>query len=125
MRWTNCSIPIEAESHWPRTPRLSRLRLASMAPVARDGIRPCTELKLCERLMKYAGLFDEHPMPLSFATRSGWTPIPYMASMMRSDIALCPQPAQSVVLPPLYSITDSPMRLILAAGVLDVLATLL
>ena len=45
--------------------------------------------------------------------------------MMRSDIALCPQPAQSVVLPPLYSITDSPMRLILGAGVLEVVAILL
>ena len=37
--------------------------LASTAPVATDGMRPCTELKLCERLMKYAGLFDEQPMP--------------------------------------------------------------
>src|ERR1700756_617927 len=125
MRWTNCPIPMEAESPSPLTPKVSRLRLASMAPVARDGIRPCTELKLCERLMKYAGLFDEHPMPLSLATRSGWMPISYMASMMRSDIALCPQPAQSVVLPPLYSITDSPMRLILGAGVLGVVAILL
>src|SRR5579864_5017341 len=125
MRWTNCPIPIEAESPSPLTPKVSRLRLASMAPVAKDGIRPCTELKLCERLMKYAGLFDEHPMPLSLATRSGWMPISYMASMMRSDIALCPQPAQSVVLPPLYSITDSPMRLILGAGVLGVVAILL
>jgi len=49
--------------------------LASTAHVATDGMRPCTELKLCARDMKYAGLFDEHPMPLSFATRSGWTPI--------------------------------------------------
>ena len=51
--------------------------------------------------MKYAGLFDEQPMPLSLITRSGCTPISYMASMMRSEIALCPQPAHSVVLPPL------------------------
>ena len=50
--------------------------------------------------MKYAGLFDEQPMPLNFATRSGCTPISYIASMMRSEIALCPQPAQSVVFPP-------------------------
>ncbi len=51
-------------------------------------MRPCTELKLCERLMKYAGLFDEHQIPLSFATRYGLTPISYMASMIRSEIAL-------------------------------------
>ena len=50
--------------------------------------------------MKYAGLLDEQPMPLSLITRSGWTPISYMASMMRSEIALWPQPAHSVVLPP-------------------------
>src|SRR5882762_723641 len=55
-------------------------------------------------------------MPLSFATRSGCTPISYMASMMRSEIALCPQPAQSVVLPPLYSMTVKPMRLVFGAG---------
>src|ERR1700741_4223671 len=64
-------------------------------------------------------------MPLSLATRSGWTPISYMASMMRSEMALCPQPAHSVVLPPLYSMTDSPMRLIFGAGVLGVVDILL
>ena len=64
-------MPMEAESPSPLTPSVIRLRLASMAPVATEGMRPCTELKLCERLMKYAGLFDEQPMPLSLATRSG------------------------------------------------------
>ena len=34
------------------------------------------------------GVFEEHPIPLIFATRSGCTPISYMASMMRSEIAL-------------------------------------
>ena len=50
-------------------------------------------------------------MPESLATCSGLTPISYIASMMRSDIALCPQPAQRVVFPPLYSMTVRPMRL--------------
>ncbi len=64
-------------------------------------MRPCTALKLCERLMKYAGVFDEQPMPCGLITNSGSTPISYKASMMRSEIALWPHPAQSVVLPPL------------------------
>ena len=34
--------------------------------------------------MKYAGLFDEQPMPLIFITRSGSTPISNIASIMRS-----------------------------------------
>src|SRR5262249_20726603 len=118
-------MPIEAESPSPLTPRVSRSRLASMAPVATEGMRPCTELKLWERLMKYAGLLEEHPMPLSFATRSGFTPISYMASIMRSEIELWPQPAHSVVLPPLYSITCNPMRFSFGAGVLGVVAILL
>src|SRR5579871_7062598 len=90
--------------------------LARIAPVETDGMRPCTLLKLCERLMKYAGLFDEQPMPLIFITRSGSTPISYIASIMRSEMALWPQPAQSVVLPPLYSITVRPIRFVFGPG---------
>src|SRR5215469_1085191 len=125
MRWTNCPIPIEAVSPSPLTPRAMRSRLASMAPVATEGMRPWTALKLCERLMKYAGLFDEQPMPLGLMTRSGGMPISYMASMMRSEMALWPHPAQSVVLPPLYSRTERPMRLVLGAGAVGVVAILL
>src|SRR5208337_3103490 len=33
-----------------------------------------------------------------------------MAAIMRSEMALCPQPAHSVDLPPRYSKTVSPMR---------------
>ncbi len=73
---------------------------ASSAPVATEGMRPCTELKLKERDMKYAGDFEEQPMPLIFITRSGMMPISKNASVMRSEMALCPQPAHSVVLPP-------------------------
>ncbi len=51
------------------------VRFASSAPVATEGMRPCTLLKLCERFRKYAGLLDEQPMPDSFITRSGWMPI--------------------------------------------------
>src|ERR1700685_4678670 len=109
-------MPIEAVSPSPLTPSAIRLRLASIAPVATDGMRPCTELKLCERFMKYAGLFEEQPVPLILITRSGCTPISYMASMMRSEMALWPQPAHSVVLPPLYSRTLRPMRLVFGPG---------
>ena len=93
-------MPMEAVSPSPLTPRAISLWLANMAPVATEGMRPCTALKLCERLMKYAGLLEEQPMPLGLMTRSGCTPISYMASMMRSEIALWPHPAQRVVLPP-------------------------
>src|SRR4029077_13417579 len=83
-------------------------------------MRPCTLLKLCARLMKYAGVLDEQPMPDIFRTRSGCTPISYMASIMRSEITLCPQPAHSVVLPPLYSSMFRPMRFVLGGGVIVV-----
>src|ERR1700733_3426180 len=79
-------------------------------------MRPCTLLKLNERLMKYAGLLDEQPMPLIFITRSGSTPISYMASTIRSEMALWPQPAHSVDLPPRYSTMGRPMRLIFGVG---------
>src|ERR1035437_5593911 len=56
-------------------------------------------------------------MPLIFITRSGSTPISNMASMMRSEMALWPQPAHSVLLPPRYSRTGRPMWLTLGLGV--------
>src|SRR3954471_10557521 len=108
---------MDAVSPSPLIPSASRSLFASTAPVATEGMRPCTELKLCDLPMKYAGVFDEQPMPDILATRCGSTPISYMASMMRSEIALWPQPAQSVVLPPLYSITVNPMWFVFGAGV--------
>jgi hypothetical protein len=45
-------MPMEAVSPSPLTPSADQLRLASRAPVATEGMRPCTALKLCERLMK-------------------------------------------------------------------------
>ncbi len=75
MKWTNCPIPIDAVSPSPLTPMERMVLLASSAPVATEGMRPCTELKLKERDMKYAGDLEEQPMPLIFITRSGWIPI--------------------------------------------------
>jgi hypothetical protein len=46
-------------------------RFAAGAPVAIDGMRPCTLLKPCASRRKYVGVFDEQPMPLSFATLCG------------------------------------------------------
>ena len=93
-------MPIAPVSPSPLTPMASRSWLASIAPVATDGMRPCTALKPCDGLRKYAGLLLEQPMPDSLMTRFGSTPISKNASMMRSEMALCPQPAQSVVLLP-------------------------
>ena len=45
-------MPIEAVSPSPETPSVVMVWLASMAPVETAGMRPCTLLKLCERLMK-------------------------------------------------------------------------
>ena len=48
-------MPMEAVVAVAADAERDHLRLASTAPVVTDGMRPCTELKLCERLMKYAG----------------------------------------------------------------------
>ena len=93
-------MPMDAVSPSPLRPMERMVLLASSAPVATAGMRPCTPLKLNERDMKYAGDLDEQPMPLIFITRSGWIPISKNASVMRSLTALCPQPAHSVLLPP-------------------------
>src|SRR5258705_7185123 len=103
-------MPIAPVSPSPLTPIASIERLASSAPVATDGMRPCTELKPCDWLRKYAGLLLEQPMPDSFRTRLASTPRSKHASMMRSEIALCPHPAHSVVLPPRYCDSSRPIR---------------
>jgi hypothetical protein len=53
----------------------NQLLLASIAPVPTDGMRPWTALKPCELPRKYAGLLLEQPMPDSFTTCDGSTPI--------------------------------------------------
>src|SRR6187551_1150981 len=108
--WTNWPMPIAPVSPSPLIPIAIILPFASRAPVPTDGMRPCTELKPCASPRKYAGLLLEHPMPDSLITSLGWMPISKKASMMRSVIALWPQPAHSVVLPPRYGCSSSPMR---------------
>ena len=75
MRCTNCPIPMAPVSPSPLTPIAMSLWLASSAPVPTEGIRPCTALKPCAEPRKYAGLLLEQPMPESFTTRPGSTPI--------------------------------------------------
>ena len=108
---TNCPAPMAPVSPSPLTPMGIRCLFASTAPVATAGMRPWTELKPCEPPRKYAGLLLEQPMPESLMTRSGGTPISKYASTMRSEIALWPQPAQSVVLPPRYTASSRLIRL--------------
>ncbi len=75
IRCTNWPMPMAPVSPSPLTPMPSMLALASSAPVATDGMRPCTELKPCVGFRKYAGLLLEQPMPENFITRFGSTPI--------------------------------------------------
>src|SRR5207245_9959529 len=81
------------------------------APVVSAGIRPCTPLKPWAVSTKYAGVFEEHPMPDIFARRCGSTPSSYRALIMWLVIELWPQPAHSVVAAPLYASRASPARL--------------
>src|SRR5689334_7706942 len=105
-------MPMAPVSPSPLTPIASSLRFASTAPVPTDGMRPCTLLKPCEEPRKYAGLLLEQPIPESLITCLGSMPISKKASMMRSEMALWPQPAQSVVLPPRYNVCSRPIRLV-------------
>src|SRR6266567_5036926 len=115
IRWTNWPIPIAPVSPSPLTPIASIFPLASSAPVPTDGIRPWTELNPCASPRKYAGVLLEQPMPDSLSTRFGSMPISKHASITRSEMALCPQPAHSVVLPPRYGAISSPRRFFLAS----------
>jgi hypothetical protein len=68
--------------------------------VAIDGIRPCTELKPCDADKKYAGVFDEQPMPLIFATPCGGISSSKNACTIAAVIESWPHPAHSVDIPP-------------------------
>ena len=85
----------------PDTPSMYSERLASCAPVVSAGMRPCTPLKPWAVSTKYAGVFDEQPMPDIFASRCGSMPSSYSALIMWLVIELWPQPAHSVVAAPL------------------------
>ena len=73
-----------------------RSRLAALAPVVTDGMRPCTELNPCDWLTKYAGVFDEQPMPLIFASMCGSTSSSKTAWMIAAVTESWPQPAHKV-----------------------------
>ena len=45
MAWQSCPSPIDSESPSPEMPTQTRRRLAAWAPLATDGMRPCTLLK--------------------------------------------------------------------------------
>src|SRR3982074_2476068 len=96
MQCANWPRPIDAESPSPDTPRYSNSRLARLAPVSTDGMRPCTLLKPCELPRKYVGVLDEQPMPESFATRCGAMSSSKNAWMIALEIESCPQPAHKV-----------------------------
>src|SRR5678816_1974423 len=93
---TNCPIPIDAVSPSPETPKYVRSRFARFAPVATEGMRPWTELNPCEFDKKYAGDFDEQPIPESFATLCGSMFISQHACTIAALIESCPHPAQRV-----------------------------
>ena len=63
-------------------------------------MRPCTPLKPCASRRKYAGVFDEQPMPVSFATRCGGIDSSQNAWMIAAVTESWPQPAQSVDIAP-------------------------
>src|SRR6185436_9093740 len=100
MAWQNCPRPIDNVSPSPETPTYMRSRLAALAPMAIDGMRPCTELKPWPPETKYAVVFDEQPMPDSFTMFCGSMSRPHDASMSAAVIESWPQPAHSVDRPP-------------------------
>jgi hypothetical protein len=57
-------------------------------------------LNPCASRRKYAGVFDEQPIPESLATLCGSIDSSQNAWMMPAVIESCPQPAQSVVIAP-------------------------
>ena len=63
-------------------------------------MRPCTALKPCDWLTKYAGVLDEQPMPLIFASMCGSMPISNTAWMIAAVTESWPQPAHSVEITP-------------------------
>src|SRR5688572_9442823 len=100
IAWQNCPRPIDKVSPSPETPMYVRLRLAAFAPIAMDGMRPCTELNPWPPLTKYAVVFDEQPIPDSFTMFCGSMSMPQEASIIAAVIESWPQPAHNVDRPP-------------------------
>src|SRR5258705_10923984 len=88
--------PMDNESPSPEMPMYTSSRFAAFAPVATLGMRPCTELKPCDCLMRYAVVFDEQPMPLIFAARCGGRSSSQNACTSAAVTESWPHPAQSV-----------------------------
>ena len=70
--------------------------MATAAPVATDGIRPCRALKPWLYWRKYAGVLLEQPIPLNFTVEYGLTPTDLHASIRWLVMLLWPHPLQSV-----------------------------
>src|SRR3990172_6432 len=68
LNWPKPILPVSPS---PLTPMPCNVWFAISAPVATDGMRPCSELIACDRLRKYAGLLLEQPMPLNLTMCSG------------------------------------------------------
>src|SRR6478672_334479 len=100
MAWHMWPIPIESESPSPETPIYVKSRFAAMAPVVMGGMRPCAELKPCAPFTKYAGVFEEQPIPLIFASRCGGIEISHRVRTMAAVMESCPQPAHKVDIEP-------------------------
>src|SRR5689334_20679833 len=110
LNWPRPMLPVSPS---PLTPIGSTERFASTAPVATDGMRPCSVLKPCERFKKYAGVLLEQPIPLILMISFGRSDRSYAAAMIWLVIELCPQPWHSVDSLPRYSCWVSPIRLAL------------
>src|SRR5579863_1586824 len=93
MAWQNWPSPMESVSPSPDTPMYCNARLAALAPVAIEGMRPCTELKPWPPLTKYAVVFEEQPIPESLIRFFGSMASAQQASTMAAVTESWPQPA--------------------------------
>ena len=82
-----------AVSPSPLTPMPSMLWFIIIAPVATDGIRPCSELNPCDWLRKQVGDLLEQPMPLNFIKFVGLILRRKATAMIWLEIESWPQPA--------------------------------
>ena len=76
----NCPMPMLAVSPSPLMPIQSNFELATIAPVATEGMRPWSALKPWLAWRKYAGVLLEQPMPLILTVVYGLRPIALHAS---------------------------------------------
>src|SRR5271169_2010679 len=103
---------MDRESPSPDTPTYVSPRLAALAPLAIDAMRPWTELKPCAPLTKYEVVFDEQPMPDSLTNCSGCSDRPQQASTMAAVTESWPHPAHKVDMVPSYWRRVSPNELV-------------